>query len=211
MSSKHSPARNGSQGNRPRKERRTNGGATGSLRKLKGLLVRPIGIERRDGRVQIVLKERRRTRPAADHHEPVATATPRELCAELSARLLAYEADQAVRTMRHLMFVHDVLDRKGWTGVSAMSGHVLTEALDQLEMLAAEEPSPAIDALIEQMRPLQRAAELRDERDARLGNRFEVGEQVVVSESDFAEFETVERDWNSTVPAGLVRTEPSDD
>lgn len=209
--SKPAPTRQTTKG-AMRKERRADVGATGPLRKLKGLLVRPIGIERRDGRVQIVLKERRRNGRAqaavAVGHE---SATPSQLCAELTVRLLAHEAEQAVRTMRHLMFVHDVLDRKGWTGVAAMSGHVLTEALDQLEMLAIEEPSPLMDAWIEQLRPLQRAAELRDERDARLGTSFEVGSQVMVSESDFAEFETVERDWNSTVPAGLVRTGRSDD
>ena len=58
----------------------------GSLRKLKGALNRPIGLERRDGKLQVVLTERRKPRPA-DEAPAIAL-----LCAELSARLLATAA-----------------------------------------------------------------------------------------------------------------------
>ena len=206
---KSTPARNGSHHGKPLKDRRSRGGAGAPLQRLKGLLARPIGLERRDGKVQLVLKERRRAQGTAAHDAD--EATPSQLCTELSARLLAHETDHAVRTMRHLMFVHDVLDAKGWAGVAAMSGHVLTEALDQLELLAADDPSPQMDLLVARMRPLQRAAELRDERDARYGTDFSVGSDLVVSESNFTEFETVERDWSETVPAGIVRTGRADE
>lgn len=205
---KAAQARNGSQNGKPLKDRRSRNGSAAPLRRLKGLLVRPITLERRDGKVQLVLKERRRARPAAGE---AGEATPSQLCTELSARLLAHEAEQTVRTMRHLVFVHDVLESKGWTGVAAMSAHVLTEALDQLEMLASDDPSPQIDQLMARMRPLQRAAELRDERDARYGTDFAVGSDLVVSESNFTEFETVERDWSETLPAGLMRSGGADD
>lgn len=205
---KAAQARNGSHSGKPLKERRSSNGASAPLRRLKGLLVRPIALERRDGKMQLVLKERRRAQPAADEGD---VATPSQLCSELSARLLAHETEQTVKTMRHLMFVHDVLQSKGWLGVAAMSARVLTEALDQLEALVADEPSQPMDQLLARLRPLQRAAELRDERDARYGTDFAVGSDLVVSESDFTEFETVERDWTETVPAGLVRTGRADE
>jgi hypothetical protein len=188
------------------KERRADEGAKGatvSLRKLKGLLIRPLGVERRDGKLQLVLTERRRTRPAD------GSPTPSQLCAELSDRLLAHEAAQAARTMRQLVFVHDMLERRGFAGIAAMSGRVLAEALDQLEMLASEYPSPQLDTLIEKLRPLQAAATLREESDSRLQD-FDVGASLTVSESDFAEFEDAERDWVGTVPAGLARPERDD-
>jgi len=86
---------------------------------------------------------------------------------------------------------------------------VLTEALDQLEMLACEDPSPHLDRLVDGLRPLQEAAELREERDSRLQD-FDVGSNLVVSESDFAEFEDVERGWTGTVPSGLARPDKED-
>ncbi len=188
---------------KPIKDRRAADEARGPLRRLKGLLVRPLSLERRDGKLQLTLAERRRPKPADE------APTPSQLCAELSARMLAHEVDQTARTMRHLVLVHDVLERKGWAGVAAMSGHVLTEALDQLEMLACEDPSPHLDRLVDGLRPLQEAAELREERDSRLQD-FDVGSNLVVSESDFAEFEDVERGWTGTVPSGLARPDKDD-
>ncbi len=180
-------------------------GAVVSLRKLKSLLVRPLSVERRNGKLQVVLAERRRNRPMQDSQAP----TPPQLCAELRDRLLANEADQAARTMRQLVFVHDMLERKGWPGIASMSGRVLAEAIDQVEALAGEEPSALLDHLIEQLRPLQAAATLRELSDSRLQD-FDVGTNLTVSESDFAEFEDAERDWSGTVPAGLARPERDD-
>lgn len=180
-------------------------GAVVSLRKLKSLLVRPLSVERRNGKLQVVLAERRRNRPVQDSQAP----TPPQLCAELRDRLLANEADQAARTMRQLVFVHDMLERKGWPGIASMSGRVLAEAIDQVEALAGEEPSALLDHLVEQLRPMQAAATLRELSDSRLQD-FDVGTNLTVSESDFAEFEDAERDWSGTVPAGLARPERDD-
>lgn len=180
-------------------------GAVVSLRKLKSLLVRPLSVERRNGKLQVVLAERRRNRPVQDSQAP----TPPQLCAELRDRLLANEADQAARTMRQLVFVHDMLERKGWPGIASMSGRVLAEAIDQVEVLAGEEPSALLDHLVEQLRPMQAAATLRELSDSRLQD-FDVGTNLTVSESDFAEFEDAERDWSGTVPAGLARPERDD-
>jgi hypothetical protein len=188
----------------PLKDRRAAAdGKGGSLRKLKGLLARPIGLERREGKLHVVLTERRRPRPA---DEPVSLA---HLCAELSARLLAHEASE-VQTMRHLILVHDALDRRGWTAIEGMSALVLVKAIEQAEVLAAEEPSPLMDMLIEGLRPLHMAADLRDQRESRLQD-FRVGDNLHVSESDFAEFEDCETNWTGTVPAGLVPPRERDD
>ena len=174
----------------PLKDRRAPEGKGGALRKLKGVFGRPLGIERRNGKLQVVLAERRRARPA---NEPPSLA---QLCAELSARLLAHEHSE-VQTMRHLVLVHDALERRGWEALEAMSALVLAKAM------AAEEPSPMMDMLVEGLRPLHVAADLRDQRDSRMQD-FRVGENLEVSESDYAEFEDCETNWAGTVPVGLV-------
>ena len=188
----------------PLKDRRApDGKRVGPLRKLKGLLARPIGLERRDGKLQVVLTERRRPRPA---DEPPSLS---QLCAELSARLLAHETSE-VQTMRHLILVHDALERRGWVAIENLSALVLAKALEQAQALASEEPSPHMDMLIEGLRPLVTAADLRDQRDSRLQD-FRVGDNLEVSESDYAEFEDVDTNWTGTVPAGLVPPRERDD
>jgi hypothetical protein len=188
----------------PLKDRRAApDGKGGPLRKLKGLLARPIGFERRDGKLHVVLTERRRQRPADE------LPSLSQLCAELSARLLAHETSE-VQTMRHLILVHDALERRGWTALESMSALVLVKAIEQAEALAAEEPSPHMDMLIEGLRPLHVAADLRDQRESRLQD-FRVGDNLQVSESDFAEFEDCESNWTGTVPAGLVPPRERDD
>jgi hypothetical protein len=187
----------------PLKDRRAaSGKASGSLRKLKGLLGRPLGVERRDGKLRVVLTERRRPRPA---DEPPSLS---QLCAELSARLLAHEHAE-MQTMRHLVVVHDALERRGWTGIEGMSALVLGKAIEQVDALAAEEPSPHMDMLLEGLRPLHKAAALREQRD--MGefdephaHEFRVGENLEVSESDYADFQDAETNWAGTVPAGLL-------
>jgi hypothetical protein len=201
-----SPSRKGSSRNTPLKDRRAAPDApANSLRKLKGMLNRPIRLERREGRLEVVLAERRRARPA-DEKPSIAL-----LCAELSARLLAHEANEAAQTMRHLILVHDALERKGWPGIEAMSSLVLVKAIEQALLLAQEEPSPHMDMLVEGMRPLLAAAMLREQREARL-HEMRLGDNVEVSESDYADFEDAEQDWaEGTVPLGLLPPPERDD
>jgi len=201
-----SPSRKGSSRNTPLKDRRAAPDAPeNSLRKFKGMLNRPLGVERRDGKLQVVLTERRRARPA-DEKPSIAL-----LCAELSARLLAHEANEAAQTMRHLILVHDALERKGWIGIEGMSSLVLARAIEQAMMLAREEPSPHMDMLIEGLRPLNAAATLREQREARV-HEMRLGDNVEVSESDYADFEDAEQDWSEgTMPIGLVPPPDRDD
>ena len=201
-----SPSRKSSTRNKPLKDRRAAPDAPeNSLRKFKGMLNRPLGVERRDGKLQVVLTERRRARPA-DEKPSIAL-----LCAELSARLLAHEANEAAQTMRHLILVHDALERKGWIGIEGMSSLVLARAIEQATLLAREEPSPHMDMLIEGLRPLNAAATLREQREARV-HEMRLGDNVEVSESDYADFEDAEQDWSEgTMPIGLVPPADRDD
>ena len=201
-----SPSRKSSSRNTPLKDRRTAPDAPeNSLRKLKGMLNRPLGVERRGGKLHVVLTERRRARPA-DERPSIAL-----LCAELSARLLAHEVNEAAQTMRHLILVHDALERKGWIGIESMSSLVLARAIEQATVLAREEPSPHMDMLIEGLRPLNAAATLREQREARV-HEMRLGDNVEVSESDYADFEDAEQDWSEgTMPIGLVPPPERDD
>ena len=201
-----SSSRKSSSRKTPLKDRRAAADApASSLRKLKGMLNRPLGVERSDGKLQVVLTERRRARPV-DEKPSIAL-----LCAELSARLLAHEANEAAQTMRHLILVHDALERKGWVGVEGMSSLVLARAIEQAMLLVREEPSPHMDMLIEGLRPLNAAATLREQREARV-HEMRLGDNVEVSESDYADFEDAEQDWSEgTMPIGLVPPADRDD
>ncbi len=178
--------------------------ATEPLRRLKGVLSRPLGLERRDGQLRVVLAERRRP-PLADQKPSLS-----QLCDELSTRMLAHGPDYAAKAMRHLVLLHDVLRRSGWQGVAALPSPVLGEALAQAEMLASDEPSPPLDTIIEGLIPLHSAAVLRDESDSRLHD-FRVGENLEVTESNFAEFDDLERSWAGTTPSRLMTRERDDD
>jgi hypothetical protein len=180
--------------------------APNSLRQLKGALNRPIALQRSEGKLRVVLTDRRRSRPA-DEKPSIAL-----LCAELSARLLAHEADEAAQTMRHLILVHDALERKGWASIEQMSSLLLVRAIEQATLLAHEEPSPYMDTLIEGLRPLQAAAALREQREARLHEQRLGTRAVEVSESDYTTFEDAEQDWSgATVPLGLLPAPDRDD
>ena len=95
----------------PVKDRRAAPGAkgtTGSLRRLKGLLGRPLGLERRGGRLRVVLIDRRRASPA---DRPPSLS---QLRAELRARLLAHEHDCTARVMRHFEEFQEM--ERSWVG-----------------------------------------------------------------------------------------------
>jgi hypothetical protein len=192
------PTREGSRKIRV-KDRRAAAGAkaaNGPLWQLKGLLGRPLGLERRGNQLHVVLVDRRRVAPA----DPVPPLS--QLRAELRARLLVQEHGDAVHVMRHLALVHDELGRRGWPSVAALPGQVLGKALVQAEMLATEEPSSSLQAIIDQLRSLQAEAARRDER-AQKAAQLETRPEVEVSEATHEEYEELERSWVGTMPSGL--------
>lgn len=187
----------------PAVERRAGDDATGpaiALRRVKGALNRPIGLERRGGQLHVVLVDRRKA-PRSEAEPSVS-----EVRTALRDRLLAVELEnrQAAQVMRHLVRVHDHLGRKGWAGVEALPARTLSLARVQAEMLASEQPSPLIGFVIDRLRALKTAADIREERKARLQQADpDLERTIVVSEATHEEFEASERVWDTVVPSEL--------
>jgi hypothetical protein len=174
----------------PFKDRRAAPGSDaspGSLRWLKSLFGRPLGLVRRGSEWHIGLVDRRRPTSVAPSMSALRT--------ELRARLGAHENAAAAQAMRHLLFVLEHLRRKGWSGVGALPSQVMVKALEQAEIVAGQEASPAMTALIERLRKLHAVAASREEFSTRAPNGA-----LEVSEVTQEEFDATERSWAGTVP-----------
>jgi hypothetical protein len=187
----------------PWQERRTgrqDAGTNNPLKRLKGVLGRPVALEWRNGQPHVVLVERR---SGARQDRSQA-----HLCAELRARLLAQATDEASKLLRYLIVVHDTLAKKGWEGVGALPATVLAKAIRQSDMLAAEDPSSALSELVQRLRLLHAAAVARDQ--ARQADEdpsdhdVNATHRVEVSEGSYKEFEDLERSWTRTMPSDLA-------
>lgn len=197
-----------------RVDRRAPRGSTGSLRWVKGLLGRPLVLERRGSKLHLTLVDRRR--PAAVLEADDLSA----LRAELRARLLEHDNHHTAAVMRHLVLVHDVLGRRGWSGVAAMDSRVLHKAQIQAQMLASEEPSRRLSLLSQRLTVLQVTASVREDRGAdgdseettpdwqttalpvqRAGATridLDLDAPVEISEGSAEEFDAIERGWLAT-------------
>ena len=183
--------------------RRAEHGATGApvaLRWIKELLGRPLGLERRNDKRQVVLVERR---PAPPADPPPELSQLRD---DLRARLLAEGNDQAPQLMRHLVFVHGELGRKGWQGLEALPPKVIGMALVQAEMLASRELSPSLATIIDRLRALKQLADAREERKLQLQN-LERREHLEVTEATHEEFDALKRGWLGTAPGALAASD----
>jgi hypothetical protein len=187
----------------PQKERRAGlqgKGAANPLKRLKGALGRPVALEWRGGQPHVVLVERR-SGSRLDRSQA-------DLCAELRARLLAQEAGEAAKLLRHLIVVHETLTRKGWEGVGALPATVLAKAIRQADMLASEDPSPALTQLAERLRLQHVAAVARNQANKADGtpgdDDVNAPNRVEVSEASYKEFEDLERSWTRTMPSDLA-------
>lgn len=148
-----------------RVERRAPRGAPGSVRWLKGLLGRPVALERRGGKLHLTLLERRRPPEVIRAQERAA------LCEELRLRLLEH-GERHVAVLRPLVAVHEALSRaEGWQAVGRLPSTLLAKAQVQLLMLVGREPSDALADMADHLRLLQAAAEAREERERRDGVR----------------------------------------
>jgi hypothetical protein len=185
---------------KPSQERRASRGKPGSVRWMKGLLGRPLGMEKRDDKLHVTLVERRRS-PEQWEAEVI-----QNLCAELSGRVLAHEHAHAAATMRHLVAVHDTLLNKGWSAVQALPSGVIAKALLQAQMLNSQESSSALSYLIDRLRLLQVAAELREERLGASSTDSTHG-AVEVSEVSQAEYENSQGEWVATVSEARLAPE----
>jgi hypothetical protein len=195
------PTTQDSSGLKPIKDRRAPSDATGVsgfLRRLRSLLARPLRLQRRDGRLRLVLVDRRQPRPA-DGRPSLA-----ECRDELRALLLVHGNEHATGVMRHLVLVHHVLGHSGWHGVESLPSQVLDMALTQADMLASDEPTEALVMIIEQLRLAKVAAELREERSLR-PTHDPMGQAPEVSEVPRDKFDEWARDdWVDTSPPSDV-------
>lgn len=201
MSHPSKPVRFGQ--SKPRKERRAPRGTPGTTRWLKGLLARPVALERRDGQLHVTLVERRRPPEVIEQQERAA------LCEEVRVLLLQRGSDREVAVMRHLVLALEVLQARGWDGVGALASGVLRKAVMQAQLLESQDPSPALSHLIERLRLLHVAAGLREDRKRGVASP-DHSDHAEVSEASPEEFEAMQRDWVKTVSPALPSDEPTE-
>jgi hypothetical protein len=169
----------------------------GSLRWVRDVLGRSIRLEQRKNQLHIALVDPRRP-PAAE--EPPSLLDQQR--AELGARLLVH--DPATQVVRHLFIVHDELRANGWAGIEALPAKVIERALTEAEILASLEPSDLLATIIDALRGLKSTADARATAEA-LDADWETPQMPEVSDTNFDEYELMERSWAGTIPAGLGR------
>jgi len=153
---------------------------------------------------QIRLEQgRKHQRGAAEKREddePAALPLVMQQCAELGARLLIH--DPATQPVRHLFILHDELRSGGWERVERLPMKIIDRALTEAEILDCSEPSPLLTTIVAELREQKAAAEARAAREAAEAE-WEVPKVPEVSDTNFDEYELMERSWAGTVPAGL--------
>ena len=165
----------------------------GSLRWVRDVLGRSIRLEQRKNPVHAA-----RVDPRGEADEPMSLLMQQR--ADLGARLLVH--DTATQIVRNLFIVHDELRANGWPGVETLPPKVISRGLSEAEILAADEPSEALATIIATLREVKAAADARAAREA-LEADWEVPQVPEVSDTNFDEYELMERSWAGTVPAGL--------
>ena len=196
MSAK-SPSRQDAPGAPADDDRRTAAPAPrrGSLRWVRDVLGRSIKLEQRNNQLHVALVDPRRD-AAAD--EPMSLLAQQR--ADLGARLLVH--DPAIQIVRHLFIVHDELRGGGWAAVEALPAKVIERSLTEAEILASHEPSEVLATIVEALRRIKATADLRAVQEA-ADAEWEVPQMPEVSDTNFDEYELMERSWAGTIPAGL--------
>ena len=167
----------------------------GSLRWVRDVLGRSIKLEQRNKQLHVALVDPRR---AAAADEPMSLLAQQR--ADLGARLLVH--DPAIQIVRHLFIVHDELRGGGWAAVEALPAKVIERSLTEAEILASHEPSEVLATIVEALRRIKATADLRAVQEA-ADAEWEVPQMPEVSDTNFDEYELMERSWAGTIPAGL--------
>ena len=165
----------------------------GSLRWVRDVLGRSIRLEQRKNQLHVALVD-----PRGPTEEPMSLLMQQR--AELGARLLIH--DPATQIVGNLFIVHDELRANGWPGVENLPLKVISRGLSEAEILAVDEPSEVLTTIIEKLREVKVAADARAAQEA-LEADWEVPQLAEVSDTNFDEYELIERSWAGTVPAGL--------
>jgi hypothetical protein len=171
------------------------GAKRGSLSWVRTLLGRSLKLEQRRHTLHVTLVDAQRE---ADTARPASLLA--QQCAELGARLLVH--DPATQAVRNLFVVHDELRANGWAGIEALPLKVLGRALTEAEILASDEPSELLASLIGNLRELKDAADSRVAAEA-ADREWETLAVPEVSDTNYDEYELMERSWAGTIPAGL--------
>jgi len=176
--------------------------AARSLRWVKDVLSRSIQLQHKRSHGQAAEKGRG---PAVDP----ATTLLMEQRADLGARLLVH--DPATQLVRNLFVIHDELGARGWAGVRALPLSLVGRALTEAEILQLQEPSSLLMTIIETLRSIKISAEARAAQAVQdaLEKQWEREQPATpeVSETNYDEYELMERSWIGTVPAGLDLSE----
>ena len=170
-----------------------------SLGWVRNVLGRSIKLEQRKNQLHVALVDVKRE-PKREPEPDRGMSLLQQQRAELGARLLVH--DPATQAVRHLFIVHDELRSGGWEKVEALPFKVIDRALTEAEILGSEEPSPILATIIAELRDQKAAAEARTAREAA---EVEWERPLVpeVSDTNFDEYELMERSWAGTIPAGL--------
>jgi hypothetical protein len=167
----------------------------GSLRWVRNVLGRTIRLEQRRNQLHVALVDPRRD---GDADKPLSLLMQQRT--ELGARLLVH--DPTTQAVRHLFLIHDELRNGGWPKVEALPLKTIDRALTEAEILGCDEPSPLFATIVDSLRELKVAAEARAAAEA-LEAEWETPQVPEVSDTNFDEYELMERSWAGTVPAGL--------
>lgn len=155
---------------------------------LRGLLSRPLKIERRGAQLHVVLGE--------PEQPPPPPARPGEQLRQGHAalRALLQQHPDARHLMRHLAFFEQALGRHGSRALrSEVPVLVLRKAHEQLGMLLRENQSPELEALAARM---ERSVKDR----TRAEEAAPLASSVQVSEASHSLFDEMERSWTGQVP-----------
>jgi hypothetical protein len=163
------------------------------LRAFRGMLSRPVGLQRVDGRLRAGLLERRRA--------PGDALEVRAIVADLNERLLAQDPDLAATVFAPLVRVHDRLRLKGWAGVLALPPTVRSRALFQAQMLTQKAPTPAMNQLVRRLAdtPTSSATAPAPAAPDSAAASSVADSVPEVSETSAEEFEASRRGWLDTV------------
>jgi hypothetical protein len=163
---------------------------------VRDVLGRQIRLERDRKQKRVAAPEAKRAVGGPETALPLVA----QQCAEIGARLLIH--DPATQPVRHLFILHDELRNGGWERVEALPLKIIDRALTEAEILDCAEPSPLLTTIVEELRGQKAAAEARAAREAAEGE-WEVPQVPEVSDTNFDEYELMERSWAGTIPAGL--------
>jgi len=157
---------------------------------LRDLLKRPLQLERRGLQVHVVLGP---TAPAPLQAAP--ELTPGEVLrrghAELQALLARHP--EVRHLMRHLGFIEQALARFGSRALKReVPLQVLRKGLEQLDLLARDEPSAGLADLRERIAAAIRQRARPDEPD--------LSSTTEVSEASHSLFDEMERSWTGEIP-----------